>query len=503
MTAGRGKKKKRISRRRQKRRIQIIGLSVLLLTLILTALYLFLDRTVSACPENEAADNVFVGPVNVSGMNKKEITMAMESHLEKMKKVEADLKVESVTAIASLENLGLEYKNIAALADNAVAYGKEGSLWECYKAVRGLKKEKYIVKEHYILDEEIVTAYMKEKVAPLAVRAKDAEIKKTGEGFEIIPEKEGVILARKKSIEKLTKYLNGEWDYKTFSLDMEFKRDKPDIRSADLESIQDELGKFATNAGGGTRWKNLETGVGKIDGLVVMPGEEISVHDVTAPYDKEHGYVAAGSYENGQVVETYGGGICQVSSTLYNALLFAEVEIVKRYPHSMLVAYVEPSRDAAIAGTTKDLVFKNNYDTPIYIKGEIDGSNMLTFTIYGKETHKEGRTVKYESEVISTMEPGITYQEDSSASLGTMTATGSPHTGKEARLWKIVMVDGKEESRKNINYSKYNKSDKIVKVGTKSENPQATALVRNAIASQDEGKIQQAIADAKALKVEE
>jgi uncharacterized protein YabE (DUF348 family) len=84
-----------------------------------------------------------------------------------------------------------------------------------------------------------------------------------------------------------------------------------------------------------------------------------------------------------------------------------------------------------------------------------------------------------------------------------MTAAGSPHTGKEAKLWKIVMVDGKEESRKNINYSKYNKSDKIVKVGTKSENPQAAALVRNAIASQDEGKIQQAIADAKALKVEE
>ena len=293
--------------------------------------------------------------------------------------------------------------------------------------------------------------------------------------------------------------MNGKWDYKTFTLDMEFKTDKPDITSADLKVIQDELGKFATNAGGGTRWKNLEPGVGKINGLVVMPGEEVSVHDVTAPYDKEHGYVAAGSYENGQVVETYGGGICQVSSTLYNALLYAEVEIVKRYPHSMMVSYVDPSRDAAIAGDVKDLVFKNNYDTPIYIKGEIDSSNQLTFTIYGKDTRKEGRIVKYESEVVSTTEYGTTYKEDSSAPLGSMTSGGSPHTGKEARLWKVVIVNGKEESRENINYSKYNKSDKIIKVGTKSDNPQASVLVRNAIVTQDAAKIQQAIAEAGAL----
>ena len=96
-----------------------------------------------------------------------------------------------------------------------------------------------------------------------------------------------------------------------------------------------------------------------------MPGEQISVHDVTAPYDEEHGYVQAGSYENGQVVDTYGGGICQVSTTLYNAVLFSELKVVKRYPHSMLVSYVPPSRDAAIAGDTKDFVFENNYDTPI------------------------------------------------------------------------------------------------------------------------------------------
>ena len=68
------------------------------------------------------------------------------------------------------------------------------------------------------------------------------------------------------------------------------------------------------------------------------------------PYTIENGYAEADSYESNTVVQTMGGGICQVSSTLYNALLFAELEIVERYPHSMLVSYVEASKDAAIAG---------------------------------------------------------------------------------------------------------------------------------------------------------
>ena len=300
----------------------------------------------------------------------------------------------------------------------------------------------------------------------------------------------------------MIKYLNEEWNYQDFQYTVVLKVEKPKVKAAELESIKDELGTFSTDAGGGTRWQNLKTGIGKINGLVLMPGEEVSVHDVTAPYDAEHGYVAAGSYENGQVVETYGGGICQVSSTLYNALLRAEIEIVKRYPHSMLVSYVEPSADAAIAGDYKDLVFKNNYDTPIYIEGKIDDANQLVVTIFGKEVRDAGREVKFESEVISTTEYGTVYEADSESSIGSMVGGGSPHTGKEARLWKIVYENGKEVSRDDINYSKYNKSDYIVKVGTKSDVSAASSIVKNAIASQDSGKIKQAIAEAQALEQE-
>lgn len=275
--------------------------------------------------------------------------------------------------------------------------------------------------------------------------------------------------------------------------------EKPSVRAEELKSVKDVLGSYSTDAGGGERWQNLKTGVEKIDGTVLAPGEEISIHDVTAPYDAEHGYVAAGSYENGQVVETYGGGICQVSTTLYNAVLFSELEVTKRYPHSMLVTYVEPSRDAAIAGDVKDFRFKNSYKTPVYIEGEIDDDNQLKFTIYGKDTRKKGRTVEYESEVTATEEYGRTYKEDLDAPLGSIRYEGSPHTGKTAKLWKIVKQDGKKVSRDVINESHYQKSDEIIVVGTAADNSEASALVRNAIATQDGEKVNTAISKARGL----
>ena len=299
-----------------------------------------------------------------------------------------------------------------------------------------------------------------------------------------------------KSIAALEEHLNDGWKHEDFTQEMVLVKEEPQIKAADLESIQDELGTFSTDAGGGERWKNLETAAGKINGMILMPGQEVSVHDVTAPYDEEHGYVPAGSYENGQVVETYGGGICQVSTTLYNALLFAELEIVERYPHSMLVNYVDPSRDAAIAGDTKDLKFKNNQETPIYLEGGIDSSNQLRFTVYGKETRDENRTLEFVSETLAEEEYEVKYQEDPSAALGSVTYEGSPHTGKSARLWKVIYVDGKETDRQQINESHYNKSDQIIKIGTKSDNASAAAAVRSAIATQNYSKIMAAIGQA-------
>ena len=150
----------------------------------------------------------------------------------------------------------------------------------------------------------------------------------------------------------------------------------------------------------------MANGCSKIDGSVIYPGETFSVYEAVSPFDAENGYELAGSYENGTTVQTYGGGICQVSTTLYNAVIRSELEIVERYNHSMLVAYVDPSADAAISGTAKDLKFKNNLDEPVYVESYVSGST-LTATIYGHETRPSNRTIAFESETTSQTDPVV------------------------------------------------------------------------------------------------
>ena len=199
------------------------------------------------------------------------------------------------------------------------------------------------------------------------------------------------------------------------------------------------------------------------------------------------------------MVDSFGGGICQVSTTLYNAVLLAELEVVERHPHSMLVNYVEPSRDAAIATGLLDFRFKNNYDAPVCILAEIDAANQMKFVIYGKDTREKGRTIKFESETLTTAEAGSVYQENPQAPLGSMKYSGSPHTGKTAQLWKVIYKDGQEVSREVINQSTYARSDQVVEVGTASENAAASALVREALVTQDQAKIAAAITQAQAM----
>lgn len=157
--------------------------------------------------------------------------------------------------------------------------------------------------------------------------------------------------------------------------------------------------------------------------------------------------------------------MCQISTTLYNASLRAELEITQRQNHSMIVTYVKPSEDAAIAGTYKDLKITNNYTTPIYVEGYTSGKT-LTFTIYGKETRPANRTFKFVSETLSTTDPGAPKEEiDPTMAPGTRKQVQSAHRGYKSRLWKYVYIDGVEQSKEILHTDTYNASKAIVKVG--------------------------------------
>lgn len=232
-------------------------------------------------------------------------------------------------------------------------------------------------------------------------------------------------------------------------------------------SKQAVLGEFKTYYGDSSsaRCANIENAAKKINGTLLKPGESFSCYDLLSPFTKENGYQAAGAYQQGKVVSSVGGGVCQVSTTLYNAVLEAELKVTERAAHSMTIGYVKLSRDAAIAGDYKDLKFKNNLENPIAIRA-VTKDGWLIFRIEGTEVRDKTRSISFETVILSETPPGddvITVDESQPADYTKVTQQA--HKGYETELYKIISINGEEVERIRINKSVYHASPRHITVG--------------------------------------
>lgn len=454
------------------------------------------DAAESAGDEADTAEtgtipeNIFISGQNVSGMTADEANQVVADYLSGYGDVEFTLQAGEKSVTADGEDIGLTAKN-ADVVTRALNYGKEGNLVSRYKANKDM--ENGVKKDFAIsLTADINTAktYLDENSDELNIKAVNNGLKRENGSFTYVEGSTGVTVLTDQSAVLIADYISAQWSGENATIDLITEVTEPKGTREELAQVQDVLGSFETDfsSSSSARKKNVRTGAEKLNGIVLYPGDTLSVYEAVSPFDAENGYALAPSYENGTTVDSYGGGICQVSTTLYNAVMRAELEIVTRSAHSMIVTYVEPSMDAAIAGTFKDLQFKNNQETPIYIEGYTNGGT-LGFRIYGKETRPDNRKVTFESEVTSQTDPVREFVASQDLPVGTIKKTQSSHTGYTARLWKIVTVDGVEESRKVYNNSTYKASNEIYSVGLANASPEAAAAINNAIATQNEDTI--------------
>lgn len=490
---------KNINRRRHmknRKRIIVLGGFVLLCLLLITVIVFFsLRSVVNKEDPNKICKGVYIGDINAAGMTVEDAVKAIEQIEKTYGKTEMTLEVDKKMAKATLAELGFGIKNKKDLADQAVNYCKTGNLWKRYRDIKKLEKGKKVIQPSYDLDKDTALALVQERCIPLTDGALNATISKENDKFVITHEEKGEAVDEKASVKKIETFLNNNWHGKPGTISMVVMVQEPQVTKKQLKTIKDLLGTYTTYYGvGGGRVQNIETSARLMNGNIIMPGQEYSVNAIMEPYTVENGYAEAGSYENGEVVQSMGGGICQVSTTLYNALLFSELKITQRSPHSMLVDYVEPSMDAAIAGDFLDLKFVNNTKHPIFLESILSGG-YITFNIYGKETREAGRTLQFVSEIIEKKVPeGKKFEEEPDAAVGTIETASQAYTGIVAKLWKIILSNGVEVGREEVNSSVYEAVKPIVKVGTQSDNAEATAAIKAAIASQNEDNIKAAIA---------
>lgn len=410
-----------------------------------------------------------IGGVDVSGLTEEQAEAKVEESLSDKKQTAITLKgkEDSQQVSVTAGDLGLRWANKGVL-DEAGRYGHGSNIIARYKDEKDLKEHGTDFGITLTFDKNAIRAALENQCASFNQDAVNATLTRSGGSFSIVDGKIGYTINENSSTEKIYSYLTTAWNGQAASVDLDIDTQEPLGNQEELAKVTDVLGTFTTSyaSSGENRCENIANGCRLVNGHTVYPGETFSVLGSITPFTAENGYALAGSYLGSQVVDSFGGGICQVSTTLYNAVIRSELDVVERYNHSLIVGYVKPSMDAAIAESSgMDFKFRNNLKDPIFIEGYTSGKS-ITFNIYGVETRDPGRQVSFESEVLETIDPeGEAVYTDSTQPVGSISYTAA-HTGYKAQLWKIVTQDGKQVSKEVFNKSTYNAVPKSCTVGT-------------------------------------
>ena len=442
------------------------------------------SRNVQAASGETIKTGVCAGELDLSGKTVEEAKSAIESYVEGLRDIVITLEAaEGKSVQVTAGELGVIWAN-TDLANEAFAVGRTGNIIERYKLLKDLEQESISLPIALDFDVEAINRVLAEKCAKYDKKPVNVSLRRAEDGtFEVVDGEAGHVLDVEASIDTVYQFLTEEWTQKPASIQLVIETAQPKGSAEELASVTDLLGSFTTSyrTSGSSRSANVANGAALINGTVLYPGEEFSTYEAVAPFTEANGYYMAASYMSGKVVDSLGGGICQVSTTLYNAVLAAELEISERHNHSMIVTYVDPSADAAIAESSgKDFKFVNNLDYPIYIES-LTENKRITMNIYGKETRPEGRKVKYESEVLEVIHPTAdAIYADASRPIGYIVTEGA-HIGYKARLWKVVTENGTEVSREQVNSSSYKVSPRSATVGTATADPNAYNEIMAAI----------------------
>lgn len=280
------------------------------------------------------------------------------------------------------------------------------------------------------------------------------------EPFEIIPHKNGIDF----DLEEAKKILADDKEEYVIKLTIT----KPEVLTSDIgeEAFPDLLGSCSTkfDVTNVSRTKNVKLALEKINGVVLMPGETFSYNNTLGERTIEAGYGYAGGYAGGKVVQMVGGGICQVSSTLYTAVLYANEEIVERYNHMFLTSYIGAGKDATVVYGSLDFKFKNTRNYPIKIEAT-SNSGVAEVKIYGKKEEVEYE-VEIETTILSYIPYSTIYEEDKSLTPGQEVVEQNAMRGCKSKTYRILKLNGQEVSRELLSNDTYSAMNKIIKVNT-------------------------------------
>ena len=353
--------------------------------------------------------------------------------------------------------------------EEALDYGKDKKLFD----------QKKMIKDGVDFKVDTVLSYDEEKVKEFAtsvneqvkVDAVDAKISINGSNISITPESIGKHIDIDDLCNKIKECVDPDPE-KVETVSIDLQEYSPRITSEALSRINGVMSSFSSAFGTSDsgRVENLRVSTSYINGTLLMPGDEFSYNSTIGETTPERGYKEANTYVGSKIVPGYGGGVCQVSSTLYRAVMQANIRSTERRNHSMTVGYAKPGLDATVAAGYIDYRFVNTYDFPIYIQGYLSG-NKVVFNVYGNKEAMGGKTYDMVNEIVETYDYKTEEVQDPNLEEGKRVVTSSGAKGYKAKGYLITYENGVQVNKELISTDVYSTRNEIVSVGTKKVAP--------------------------------
>jgi len=435
----------------------IIGLISFVIALIVGSAVLFLSG-------DKIAPNVFIDGYDVGRITMEEAAIELKNAFDdNLSEAYMILKYGEKTWQLNYKDIDYSYDYEKALA-KAYSITRQGNIFKRYVNSILVRMNKVDIPIGFSYNEQKIAKLISDISKEIDSEPIDATIRLISGKFQITDEKLGSKLNQEKAVEMVSEAIEKK---SIADIELPVEVINAEITREDLSNITDKLGEYATsfNSANESRTYNIKLATKSVTDVLVRPGETFSLNKTIGPRLAKYGYRTAKVIINNEYVDGIGGGVCQVSSTLYNAALLANLKIVERKNHSLPSSYIAMGRDATISGDYIDFKFMNNTPYPIYIYGEVKG-NQVRFSIYGKNENK-GRQIKIKTEILKKIEPKIKIIEDSSLPVGTRIVEKKAIPGYVVRSYRVIVENGKEVLVEPLYTDTYRASDGVTRVGTK------------------------------------
>ena len=362
------------------------------------------------------------------------------------------------------ENIGVRY-DINYAVQNALSVGRNQNVVSNFLSsfLTMFKGKNVQVPLSYDKDELVKRLKQIEKTVNKP--AKNAVISiEEGNSIKIAPEQLGVMLDINKALLLAGEHITS---LKDENIVLPVIEEKPKYTEEYLKVIDTDIGRCTTsfNSGEINRSTNIRIATRKMNGAIIEPGHIFSLNNVIGKRNKESGYKNAPIILNDDLVPGIGGGVCQVATTLYEAVLQSGLGVVERQHHSFPPAYVPTGQDATIAGDYIDFKFKNTLDHPIFIYAAAP-KNTITVKVYSKGI-SPNRKVEIESQILEVEDPGPDeVVQDSSSAIGVTKVERKARKGYRVAVYRNTYEENNLINRELISNDYYKPVRGLIKIGT-------------------------------------